>query len=123
MSFLKKKKRGLRQLTLMAKDYLAKKELKKIKLIKNYEEREDALKHLLEIKLSLDLRDFEEKVGILEKRGEDVSLIKIYIKSLESKIKNYLKFYSRRDFKKILKLRKIIIEEVKNVWGEKKEKK
>jgi hypothetical protein len=98
-----------------AKKIIDKQSLKKIKKLKNKEEKISALKYRIKSELEMMHYDLKRKLSKLEREKKDVFSLDVKTGLLNSKIKYFEISLDKRDFKNILLLYKEIKKEMKNV--------
>ena len=105
----------VRRLRKFVKKVVSKKIYKKIKSIKNQDEKLEVIKYSLKTGLEIKLHQLKQKIKEREKKKKDVFYASTNIGLLESKIKLFNTTFHKKDFEKVLDLFKKIEKELKNV--------
>lgn len=105
----------LKQLVNYTKLLLDKKIVKKIKKIKDKEEKRDLLTHLIKKELEMIHYDIVRKTRKLEIKGKDTFLIEVKTSLLQTKINYFIINFNKKDFKNLIFLIIDIKKEMKNV--------
>jgi len=98
----------------MARKILDKKTFLKIKKVKDSREKEEVLRYSLKTKFISDLDKMKGHLQKLEKGKREVFFLKINMEKMELKLNYFFKTHYKKSFENILKLRKTIIDELKN---------
>lgn len=101
-----------KNLKYISKKILSKKILKKIKEIKNFNEKNILLKHSIKSYFDLKFKDIESKIKGFEKENKEIFFISIKANLLKFKIKYFIVNYDRKEFIKVQKLVKEIEKEL-----------
>ncbi|MBR9705046.1 hypothetical protein GOV12_06555 [Candidatus Pacearchaeota archaeon] len=109
------KKVELKDLVGYSKLILDKKILKKIKKVKDKEEKKDLLIHLIKKELEMIHYDIVRKVRKLEIKGKDIFSIEVKSSLLQTKINYFVINFNKKDFKNLILLIIDIKKEMKNV--------
>ena len=106
-------KKELNKIKKFSKDIIGKQNYKKIKKIKNQEDRTESLKYLSASKLELKMLELEQKIKKVGKEKQKLLELKLIL--LPSKIKIFKSTFNKKDYLTIKKLINEIEGELKNV--------
>ena len=106
-------KKEFKRIKDLSREIVGEEHFKKIKKIKDYGQRTESLKYLVDSKLKLRLLELESKLKEVE--NKDSWVLESKLKLLESKIRIFQSTYSRRDYDSIKKILDDLEEELKNV--------
>ena len=104
-------KKEFKRIKGVGKAIVGKKHYKKIKKIKNYEDKTESLKYLMASKLDLKLLELESEIQKIKRNKAIITESKLIL--LPHKIKIFKSTYEKRDYKILQKLIKEIEEEIK----------
>lgn len=106
-------KKEFKRIKKFSKKFIGRRNYKKIKKIKNFNERTEGLKYLIASKFKLQFLELEFKIKEIEKK--EALIIEAKLARLSAKIKIFESTYKKRDFLALQKLIKEIEKELKNV--------
>ena len=105
-------KQEFKRIKKVGKEIVGKKHYRKIRKLKNYEDKTESLKYLASSELHNALTDLEIKINELE--HEKKKLIELKLKILPAKIKIFKSTFSARDYEVIKRMIKEIEGELKD---------
>jgi hypothetical protein len=105
----------LKNLEKLAKKILNKKTYKKIKSVKDKNERKEVLEFAILSNLEIAHLDIEQKIKEMEKQNKDVFFAMAKLHRLYPKIKLFKATFKKEDYKQFLKLHNEIKKELENV--------
>ncbi len=106
-------KKEFKKIKSISKEIIDKKHYKKIKKLKNYEDKTEGLKYLVASKLELEILKLELKIKEIDKKRKLLLESKLIL--LPYKIKIFKSSYKKRDYKAVQNLIEEIEKEIKNV--------
>jgi len=106
-------KKEYKRIRKLSKKIIGKTSFKKVKKVKNYQERTEGLKYLVASKLDIKLQDLEAKIkGV----NRDINpTLDFKIKRLKHKINIFKTTHKKRDYLVLQELTKEIEDQLKNV--------
>jgi len=111
---MKKRVDNYRVLRSIAKKIVKKGTLKRIGTVSDKREREILYEYTIKSALELRYAEIKEKIGMLEKRGKDVFIMKTKMHLLGSRIHFFNASFQKDDFKKIRAMFKELEKEIKH---------
>jgi chaperonin GroEL (HSP60 family) len=103
-------KKEYNRIKKLGREIVGDKHYKKVKKLKNYEDKTESLKHLAASKLHTTLIDLESKIK--EAEDKKIRLIDMKLSLLPAKIKIFKSTFNRRDYNVVKKLIDEIEEEI-----------
>ena len=103
-------KKEFKRIKKVSREIIGKNHYKKVKKLRNYEDKTEGLKHLAASKLQMTLLDLESKIK--EINHKKTRLIELKLLLLPSKIKIFKSTFNKRDYEVIKRLTKEIEEEL-----------
>lgn len=108
-------RKELRKLRKFAKKIIPKRTYKKIKKLKNKDEKKEIFEHLIRVNLDHKYKEIKEKIKKLKEGRREIFFVEIKAHLLHSKIQFFKSTLYKEDFKKMIKLFKEVEKELKNV--------
>jgi len=108
-------KKEIKELMLIAKKIVPKSVYKKIKLIKNLDEKREVLKYSIKVNLELKFEELKNKIKKLEENGKETFSISLKMSVFKSKIKLFSATLNERDFIKAVEVFSEVEKEIKHV--------